>query len=171
MDNRILVAYATRAGSTIKVAETIGEALNDAGATVDVQNVKNVNDISPYSAVVLGSAVRAGKWMSEAVKFVKTYEESLSQMPVAYFVVCLTMKEDTAEKRKEVLAYLDPIKEQTPQVQPIDVGLFAGAFDMSKLSFLFRLVMKSMKASEGDFRDLKAVRKWTRGIADKLLRR
>ena len=64
MENRILVAYATRAGSTIKVAETIGEALTDAGATVDVQNVKNVSDLSLYSAVVLGSAVRAGKWMS-----------------------------------------------------------------------------------------------------------
>ena len=39
-------------------------------------------------------------------------------MPVAYFLVCLTLKDDTEENRRTVAAYLDPVREQGPQVQP-----------------------------------------------------
>jgi menaquinone-dependent protoporphyrinogen oxidase len=161
MSDKVLVAYASRCGSTGGVAEVIGGVLNGEGTTVDVRLAKEVTDLSPYRAVVVGSAIRAGRWLPEAVKFVKTHREKLSQMPVAYFVVCLTMQEDTEESRREAAAYLDPVRSV---VSPMDVGLFAGAMDCSKLSFLLRLVMKAMKAEDGDFRDWEAIRRWATSL-------
>ena len=161
MSDKVLVAYASRCGSTGGVAEAIGEVLNGADAAVDVCLAKEMTDLSPYRAVVVGSAIRAGQWLLEAVKFVKTHREKLSQMPVAYFVVCLTMQKDTEESRREVAAYLDPVRGVVP---PVDVGLFAGAMDYSKLPFLWRLMMKAMKAEEGDFRDWEAIRHWATSL-------
>ena len=47
MNNRILVTYASRAGSTAGVAEAIGKSLVEGGAQVDVLPMKNVTDLAP----------------------------------------------------------------------------------------------------------------------------
>jgi menaquinone-dependent protoporphyrinogen oxidase len=166
MSGKVLVAYASRAGSTGEVAEAIGEALCEGGAAVDVRLAKEVTDVGSYRAVVVGSAARMGQWLPEAVKFVNTHKEGLSQMPVAYFTVCLTMTDDTEENRREATTYTDPVHEI---VQPLDVGLFAGALDYRKLSLPFRLIMKGMKAEEGDFRDWGAIRAWATDVRPALL--
>ena len=165
MSDKILVAYATKAGSTAEVAEAVGEELRRAGAEVDVRLAKDVKDLKHYSAVILGSAIRMGKWVPEATKFVETNREALSQVPVAYFVVCLTMKEDTEENRSTVEAYLDPVCEV---VKPLGKGLFAGVIDNSKLSFSARMMTKAMKISEGDFRDWETIRAWAQQAYDSL---
>ena len=139
------------------VAEAIGQVLCEAGAAVDVRLAKEVTDLSPYRAVVVGSGIRVGKWLPEAVQFVERYQEALSRVPVAYFLVCLTLKEDTEENRRTVAAYLDPVRDL---VQPVDVGLFAGVMDYAKLPFILRLMMKAMKSPKGDFRNWEAIRAW-----------
>jgi len=165
MKNRLLVTYGTRCGSTGGVAESIGQVLSIAGATVDVRFLKDVKDLSPYQAVIVGSAIRMGKWLPEAVEFVKTHQDRLSRVPVAYFAVCLALKDDTAENRRKALGYLDPVRKQFPQVKPVDVGLFAGAVDYKKLSFAYSLILKVKGAPEGDFRNWEAIRKWAAQIS------
>ena len=166
MSDKILVAYASRAGSTGGVAEAIGQVLCNGGVAVDVRLAKEVTDVSPYRAVVVGSAIRMGQWLPEAIKFVEMHRDALSQVPVAYFAVCMTLAEDTEENRRMVAAYLDPVREI---VQPVDVGLFAGAMDYGKLSFIFRLVIKAMKVPEGDFRNWDAIRDWAANVRPRLL--
>ena len=56
--NKILVAYASRAGSTGGVAEAIGKTLADGGMSVDVRRMNDIREITPYGAVVAGSAIR-----------------------------------------------------------------------------------------------------------------
>lgn len=165
MENRLLVAYATRAGATESIAQAVAEALRGEGFQVDVQNVRQVRSLDGYSGVIVGSAIRAGRPMPEAVSFVEKHERGLSRMPVAYFVVCLTMKDDTEENRCTVAGYLDALRAKTPSVKPVDVGLFPGALDSSRLSFLPRLIMRAMKAPDGDYRDWDAVRQWAARIA------
>jgi len=168
MKNRLLIAYGSRCGSTGGVAEAIGQLLSAAGAAVDVNLVKNVNDLSPYQGVIAGSAIRMGKWLPEAVEFVKTHQDTLSRVPVAYFAVCLTMKEDTVENRRKALGYLDPVRKQFPRVKPLDIGLFAGAVDYTKLSFAYSLILKVKGAPEGDFRNWEAIRTWAAGVSPTL---
>jgi len=88
MGDRILVAYAGRCGSTAEVAEAIGRTIADGKTAVDVQRVQDVTDLTRYRAVVLGSAVRVGKWLPEAMEFIKAHQSLLNRMPVAYFQVC-----------------------------------------------------------------------------------
>ncbi len=164
MKNKILIAYATRCGSTGGVAEAIGQAWSRGGTIVDVRLAKDVNDLSPYQAVVVGSAIRMGRWLPEVVEFVKTHQDRLSRLPVAYFAVCLAMKEDTAENRGEALGYLDPVLKRFPQVKPVDIGLFAGAVDYKRLPFTYRLILKVKGAPEGDFRNWEAIRTWAAGV-------
>ena len=59
-------------GSTAEVAEAIGKTLSEGGMQVDVIPMTEVKDLSPYQAVVAGSAIRGSKWLPEAVQFVQT---------------------------------------------------------------------------------------------------
>jgi menaquinone-dependent protoporphyrinogen oxidase len=168
MKKRILITYGSRCGSTGGVAEAIGQVLSKAGTGVDVCPVKDVNDLTPYQAVIAGSAIRMGKWLPEAVAFVKTHQNTLSRLPVAYFAVCLTMRDDTVENRRKSLGFLDPVCKQFPQVKPVDIGLFAGAVDYKKLSFAYSLILKVKGAPEGDFRNWDAIRTWAAGVSPML---
>jgi menaquinone-dependent protoporphyrinogen oxidase len=160
MDKKILVAYASEYGSTAGVAEAIGKELCNKGESVDVRLVKNVADLSAYRSVIIGSPIYRGKWMPETVKFLQKNSEILSEVPVAYFVVCMTMQNPTEENRKKALAYLDPVGHSVPQVKPVKVGLFAGALHYDKLPWLVRKIVKSKGSPEGDFRDWNAIRAW-----------
>ena len=166
---KILVAYATKAGSTAEVAAEIGRVIESkGGCQVDVRPVGKLNGVDGYDAVVIGSAIRAGKWLPEATKFVEKHRDTLGRVPVALFTVCLTLSEDTEENRRTVAAYLDPVCEI---VQPVEVGLFAGVMDYSKLPFILRLMMKAMKSPQGDFRDWEAIRAWADNTCPLLLQR
>ena len=165
---RVLVAYASRCGSTGSVAEAIGAVLCGMGATVDVRLVENVKDLGPYQAVIVGSAIRRGNWLPEATAFVKSNQDTLSRVPIAYFVVCLTMKDDTAENRDKVLAYLDPVRKGAPAIIPVAVGLFPGVLDFSKLSFVNQSIFKAKGASEGDYRNLAAEKGWASNVGPAL---
>lgn len=157
---RLLITYASRCGSTGEVAEAISQTLCGTKISTDVLLVENVNDLSPYQAVIIGSAIRAGKWLPEAVAFVKKHQETLSRMPLAYFVVCMAMKDDTEENRRTALAFLDPLHKAVPQVRPVDTGLFAGATDFDKLSIFQSSILKVKGVPEGDFRNWDAIRAW-----------
>lgn len=161
MKKQILIAYATKAGSTAEIAQFIGQTLCENGAAVDVRPIKEVRALDGYQAVILGSAIRMGRWLPEAVQFVEAHKTELSQMPTAYFLVSLFLSEGTDEIRKTVAAYLDPVREV---LEPDAIGLFPGKMDYSKLSWLDRQAAKMVKASEGDHRDWQAIRAWTTAL-------
>jgi len=162
MSNKILVTYASRAGSTAGVAEAIGQTLTDSGAQVEVRPMKEVQDLAPYGAVVAGSAIQAGQWLPEALQFMQTHQAALARKPFAAFLVCMTLAMPNNKYQEQVADWLKPVR---ALVKPVSEGLFAGALDISKIpSFGDRLKFRLSVAfgvwSEGDHRDWNAVRAW-----------
>jgi menaquinone-dependent protoporphyrinogen oxidase len=98
MSNKILVTYATQAGSTAGVAEAIGRTLAERGAEVDVRRMQEITDLSPYRAVVAGSAIHGGKWLPEGMQFMQEHQAELRKKPFAAFLVCITLSMRDAGK-------------------------------------------------------------------------
>lgn len=159
---KVLVTYASKYGSTGGVADAIGKELCSKDVAADVVLIENAGNVGSYQGVVIGSAIYRGKWMSEAADFVKKNRDILSSVPVAYFLVCMTLSQPTEKKRAEVLSYMDPILKAVPEIRPVGIGTFAGALDYNNLSWVTKKIMNSKGSPEGDFRDWNAIRAWTR---------
>jgi menaquinone-dependent protoporphyrinogen oxidase len=171
MEKRVLVTYSSKYGSTGGVADAIAKELCSRDMSVDLALIKNAADLGSYQGVVVGSAIYMGKWMPEATDFVKKNKEILRRVPVAYFLVCMTLSDPTEKNRAEVSAYMDPILKAVPEIKPVSIGMFAGALDYSKLSWLYKKILRSKGTPEGDFRDWKSIRAWAEGpVSAKLVR-
>jgi menaquinone-dependent protoporphyrinogen oxidase len=167
MNNKILVTYASRAGSTAGVAEAIGKSLTAAGAHVDVLAMQEVMDLSPYRAVVAGSAIQNKRWLPEATQFLQANRSELAQKPFAAFLVCMTLAMRNGETYRPFVAeFLAPVR---TLVNPVSEGCFAGMLDIRKTpSFSnrvkFRLSVLLGIWKEGDHRDWNAIHQWAEGL-------
>ena len=169
MSKKILVAFGSHAGSTAEAADVIAGALADKGAAVEVKPVEKVKDIKGYDAVVIGTNIRAGNIKGPVKSFASRFAAKLADVPVALFVVCLTMKDDTPENRKTVSAWLEQIQLKN---KPVDAGLFAGKVEFAKLGFFARYIMEKMaKAAEQDFMDRDKIKSWANALYPKLFQK
>jgi menaquinone-dependent protoporphyrinogen oxidase len=165
--NKILVTYASCTGSTVGVAEAIGRSLAEGGCQVEVRPMKDVQDLTPYQAVVAGSAIQNRQWLPEAVHFIETQRAALAHKPFAAFLVCMTLAMKNADDyRGFVSDFLQPVR---ALVRPVSEGLFAGVLDIKKVPSLsdrikFRLSVLFGVWSEGDHRDWNAIRSWAESL-------
>ena len=163
MDGKFLVAYATAAGSTAEVAQAIGEEMGKAGALVDVRPVEEIKSLEGYDGVVLGSAVRAFHLLGSTRKFLRKFKRSMKKIPVAFFLVCMTMKEPTDENIETAKKFAAPM---LAVKEPVDLGLFAGCMDPDKVTGFFGKVMQNQPKE--DCRDWDQIRAWGQDIVAKL---
>ena len=82
---KILVAYASRHGSTAGIAERIAKTLESAGLDVTLRPVTDVGPLDEYGAFVIGSAAYMGGWLGEATTFVRRNRDVLARQPVWTF--------------------------------------------------------------------------------------
>ncbi len=161
MSKKILVAYASKAGSTAEVASAIAETLSHSGASVDLRAVKDIHGLEGYQAAVIGSAVRIGQWLPDAKAFIEREQAQLAGMPVAIFSVHMENLGEDAASRQARAAYTAPIH---ARVTPAAEAFFAGKIELSRLSFLERMMSKIMKNGDEDRRDWEAIRAWAAGL-------
>lgn len=167
MDAQVLVAYASKYGATAEIAEKIGQALRQAGLRADVLPADRVSDLTPYGAVVLGSAVYIGRWRKEAVRFLQANEKTLAERPVWLFSSGPTGQGDPVEL---VQGWRFPKAQQAiaDRIKPRDTAVFHGYNNPKKMNFIERWMIKNVKAPVGDFRDWEAITSWATAIADAL---
>jgi menaquinone-dependent protoporphyrinogen oxidase len=164
MDQKILVCYASGTGSTGEVAAVIGEELMGADVEVDVREAGEVKDLTEYSAVVVGSSIRIGRWLDSAINFLDRFGDDLSGRPVAYFMTCLVVIDPSEEAQQDALAYWEPILRRAPQVDPVGLGLFAGSLAPTMVQ-----IPELQDSPYGDYRDWDTIRAWAREIRLDLL--
>ena len=105
MVDRILVAYASISGSAQEVAETIALELQRNGANATVQPARKVESLEDYTAAVIGSSIRVGRWLADAIRLDRTQRRSISAIPVAYLHDMSDHGNDTDDNRRKVEAY------------------------------------------------------------------
>ncbi|MBD3347520.1 MAG: flavodoxin [Chitinivibrionales bacterium] len=167
MAEKILVTYASKSGSTAEIAVAISEALRESGYETDIIHVSKVTDVSSYRGVIIGSGIYMGRWLRSAMKFIRKNKTALQSIPVAFFSVCLLMKEDTEENRKTAEAYFDGPKSI---VSPFETATFAGALEIERLPILYKIIVKSQKEKSADYRNYDNVKKWAKSVGEKIAR-
>jgi menaquinone-dependent protoporphyrinogen oxidase len=167
MTPKILVTYASRAGSTAAVAEAIGKILSEEGAQVDVLPMQAVKDLSNYGAIVAGSAIRNSKWLPEAIQFIRAHQSTLRHKSFAIFTVCITLAMSNSDQyRSAVAGWVSPVR---AMVRPLSEGLFAGMLNLSKLPFNWDTLRLRVTVAlgifpRGDHRDWKAIHAWAESL-------
>lgn len=158
---KVLVTAATRHGSTEEIAALIARVLRLRGMDTAELRPADVEDMSEYDAVVLGSAVYAGRWLAPACALVSRFRSELADRPVWLF-----SSGPLGYPLMPELAY--DASEVSTATGAIDHRLFAGKLDKSGLGRLERALVRMVRATEGDYRDFGEVSQWAAEIADTL---
>lgn len=167
MNNKVLVTFASRTGTTAGVADAIGKTFSDKGFPVDVLKMDDVKDISQYGAVIAGSAIQASKWLPEAIDFLKENSEEMSKKPCAVFHVCMTLAMKNGEKyRPTIYEWVQPVRDL---VRPVSEGFFAGRLIINSIPgrsdrLKFRISVLLGVWKEGDHRNWDEINKWAEDL-------
>lgn len=173
MSNKILVTYASRGGSTAGVAQAIGKTLAEIGLSVDIRPMQEVHDLTPYLAVVAGSAIHKQKWLPEAMQFMGRHQEALTQKPFAAFLLCMALALNSKRLRERskgtATEWMQPVR---AMANPVSEGHFAGVLNLSKVPFVYRILGRIGILiglwSQGDHRDWDAIHAWANELPAKL---
>ena len=190
--NKILVTYATMAGSTGEVAQAIKEEIEKRGFEVQVLPIGEVKDLQPYDGVVVGGPMIMG-YHRQALKFLKRNRQMLRQIPFAVFVLAMSLTKSAGEmsageipvyvddklpkppaneaklnfreRYARLTNYLKPILKSARPALPASIGFFGGRLDYGRLKWwavLFAMLI--IQAPAGERRNWTAIRSWAAGL-------
>jgi menaquinone-dependent protoporphyrinogen oxidase len=188
---KILVAYATMAGSTVEVAQAIAQEIASSDVQVDVLPLSQVQQLNAYDGVVVGAPMIMG-WHRAALRFLRDNRRSFQRIPLAVFVMCMRLTQTgemgvpgqavyvdeqlptpstTAgrlrfkERYARLTNYIRPILLASRPAMPASIGVFGGRLDYGRLPWwavFFAMVV--IQAPAGDRRNWMAIRSWAAGL-------
>jgi menaquinone-dependent protoporphyrinogen oxidase len=152
MSTTILVAFASKYGSTREVADAVAGTLAEHGLRVEVRPAADVTSLERYAGVVLGAGLYMGRPHGDARRFLKRHRHALAELPVAVFGMGpgSLAEKDVAGSRAQLARALDHV----PEVSPASVAIFGGVVRPETLHF----PLNRMPAS--DARDWDAIEAW-----------
>lgn len=188
---KILVAYASMAGSTGEVARAVGEEIARSGAQVDVLPLAKVESLSGYDGAVVGAPMIMG-WHRSASRFLRQNRAALAKMPFAIFVTAMSLTatgetglagvpvcvDETLpkaavqagrltlrERYAQLSRYLPPVLRAARPAQPVSIGVFSGRLEYGRLPWWAVIfAMFIIRAPAGDKRNWPAIRAWAAGL-------
>ena len=149
---------ASKHGATAEIGNSIAAVLAAAGNETVLVAPGEVDGIDDYDAVVLGSAVYAGRWMADARDLVTSFASRLRERPVWLFS---SGPLGDPPKPDEEPVDVEPITEATGAREHV---VFSGRLEKKLLGFGERAIVAAFHAPEGDFRDWDLIEEWATGI-------
>jgi menaquinone-dependent protoporphyrinogen oxidase len=156
MARHILIAYATKHGSTREVAAAIANTVAATGDEVDLRNAAQVHELDAYDGIVLGGSLYMGRWHPDAVGFIEDHRTALTTIPIAVFA--MGPKTLAASEVASAHVQLGRALAKFPDVKPAKLAIFGGVIDPHKLRF----PLSHLPAS--DARDWEAIAAWARDV-------
>jgi menaquinone-dependent protoporphyrinogen oxidase len=193
MTKKILVTYATLSGTTIEVASAICDEITKSGLRAEVLPLEKVRDLDGYDGVVLGGPMIMG-WHRSALGFLRKNRKALSRMPLAVFVMAMSLTKTSEksvdnvpfyiddnlpkppakegqqtfrERYANVVKYARPILNAAGPVKPLSIAFFGGRLDYGRLAWwAVMFVMLIIQAPAGDRRNWPVIRAWAAGLPE-----
>ncbi len=189
--SKILVAYATMAGSTAEVAQVIGEEIAKGGLQVDILPLGEVKDLEAYDGVVVGGPMIMG-WHRSALRFLKKHRSTFQRKPLAVFVLAMSLTQtgETSvdglavtvdenlpkppqkpgnlsfrEKYAQLSHYLQPVLKAVRPARPVSIGFFGGRLEYGRLKWwavLFAMLI--IQAPAGERRNWQVIQAWAASL-------
>lgn len=82
---RVLITWGSKHGGTEGIARILGESLQQAGFDVAMQPAREVSRLGAFDAVILGGALYANRWHTDAVRLLNRHAIELREVPVWLF--------------------------------------------------------------------------------------
>ena len=109
-ENKVLIAYGTRYGSTEEISQNIAKILEEKGIGSDIINLKKIKQKQwplpeDYKGVLVGSSIKIFRWMKEPTKFLKKNKDKFKELniPLGLFISCGTAITDPEKAKKDYL--------------------------------------------------------------------
>ena len=162
---KVLVAYASKRGSTAEIAEAVAMTLREAKLSVDCVPVDRVGDLAPYDAVVLGSAVYMKRWRGDAKHFLRKHGKALASLPFRVF-----SSGPVGDPADDDPDWLEPprILRQVEKLGVQDHVVFGGTLPDEGGGFMAKSMASGMAPEYRDRRDWEEIRAWAQRIAGEL---
>jgi menaquinone-dependent protoporphyrinogen oxidase len=162
---RVLVAYASKNGSTAEIAEAVSTELEHHGLEVDCLEAGSVRQIERYGAVVLGSAVYAKRWRRSARRFLRRHGRKLASLP--WWVFSSGPVGEPKPDDPRAAAWLEPPRTMA-KVERLGARghvVFGGRVPLEPHNFIERAMVKNTLAEFADRRDWEEISRWAGEIA------
>jgi menaquinone-dependent protoporphyrinogen oxidase len=156
----VLVASASRHGSTEEIAQAIGEVIESQGVAVEVKRMEDVDTVMPYEAFVLGSAIYMGNWLRSARDFVDEHADVIASRPTWLF-----SSGPIGSPPHPAASETFDVTDIADATQARDHHLFGGKLDKDSLHLREKAITSALRVPGGDYREWDAVAAWATAIA------
>ena len=159
----VLVAFASKHGSTVEIAGAISDELRSQGLRVECLAADAVADVSGYDAVVIGSAVYMKRWRREARHLLHRHARELADKP--FWIFSSGPFGETPD-----LAWAEPpkIAKEAERLGVRDHVVFGGRLPTDPSGPIEKAMLRNTPAAAADLRDWDEIRAWARGVAGAL---
>lgn len=149
-ENKTLIAYATRGGTTEDYAKAIKSVLIDEfNMQADLVNLKKSRnpDLTQYKNIIVGAGIKMFRMHKEGAEFLE--KKNFEEKNVGIFLSSLVPRDEAIKK------YVDVILQKNPTLKPIAVEVFGGR-------------MRMFGRTSQDMTDIEKAKEWTRKISEHL---
>ncbi len=167
---KLLVATASKHGSTHEIGVHIAATISNRAPTIETETIdmRSINEgtrelaLGEYDAFVIGSPVYYGHWLDDPRRFVDRHAALLSRVPVWLFSAGpLGNPPRPAENTIDA-------SEEVERTQAREHVVFSGVLDRQRLGFAERAVVLALQAPDGDFREWARIDEWATKIGNEL---
>ena len=159
--SRVLVAYATKHGSTAEIAQAIADEIGRAGHDVDCLPAGEVENVDGYDAAVIGSAVYMKRWRRDARRLLKREHKSLEELPFWVF-----SSGPCGEKPDPSWTEPAATIRRAEAMGVRDHAVFGGRLPLEPSNFMERSMVEGCPPEKRDLRDWDAIRAWAGQVAE-----
>lgn len=139
---RVLIAYSTVDGHTLKICERIRHSLDERGHVVTLSRIDDAlsMDCTAFDKILVGASIRYGKHRPVVHKFIERHLRALRAVPSAFFTVNVVARK-AGKDTPEGNPYLRTFLRRSPW-QPTVAAVFAGRIEYAKYGWADRNVIR-----------------------------